>query len=225
MRIRAAAWLSPTPSTHKRPGHDPKRAPLRNRTVDLLLTIYPRADAVAICDDAAQVRGGARCCRPTYLVITRCCRPTYLVITRGPGGPDAAPPGRRPGRSLPDLRSRRPAAAARAGAAMADRQGTTLQAPAAARARHRPGKAAAGALRRLAYQPTVSLAGQRSLHGRRRGNQPNALPHPPAPHPPARPSPAGHQTRPRHPARPARGRPALPMSALPARLDAPACAR
>jgi hypothetical protein len=55
-------------------------APLRNRTVDLLLTIYPRADAVAICDDAAQVRGGARCCRPTY-----------LVITRGPGGPDAAP--------------------------------------------------------------------------------------------------------------------------------------
>jgi hypothetical protein len=47
------------------------RAPLRNRTVDLLLTIYPRDDAVANWDDAGQVRGGALCCRPTYLFITR----------------------------------------------------------------------------------------------------------------------------------------------------------
>ena len=67
-------------------------APLRNRTVDLLLTIYPRADAVAICDDAGQVRGSARCCRPTY-----------LVITRGPGGP-----GRRAHRRAPWLQSPRP---------------------------------------------------------------------------------------------------------------------
>ena len=53
----------------QRPGQGRTRAPLRNRTVDLLLTIYPRADAVANWDDAGQVRGGALCCRPTYLVI------------------------------------------------------------------------------------------------------------------------------------------------------------
>ena len=46
-----------------------RRAPLRNRTVDLLLTIYPRDHAVANCGDAGQVRGGALCCRPTYLFI------------------------------------------------------------------------------------------------------------------------------------------------------------
>src|SRR5215472_6935274 len=46
------------------------RAPLRNRTVDLLLTIYPRLDAVANWDDAGQVRGGGLCCSPTYLFIT-----------------------------------------------------------------------------------------------------------------------------------------------------------
>jgi hypothetical protein len=46
------------------------RAPLRNRTVDLLLTIYPRVHAVANWDDAGQVRGGALCCSPTYLFIT-----------------------------------------------------------------------------------------------------------------------------------------------------------
>jgi hypothetical protein len=46
-------------------------APLRNRTVDLLLTIYPRVHAVANWDDAGQVRGGALCCRPTYLFIAR----------------------------------------------------------------------------------------------------------------------------------------------------------
>jgi hypothetical protein len=45
-------------------------SPLRNRTVDLLLTIYPRVHAVANWDDAGQVRGGALCCSPTYLVIT-----------------------------------------------------------------------------------------------------------------------------------------------------------
>ena len=47
-----------------------REAPLRNRTVDLLLTIYPRVHAVANCGDAGQARGGARCCRPTYLFIT-----------------------------------------------------------------------------------------------------------------------------------------------------------
>jgi hypothetical protein len=46
------------------------RAPLRNRTVDLLLTIYLRVHAVANCDDAGQVRGSALCCSPTYMVIT-----------------------------------------------------------------------------------------------------------------------------------------------------------
>jgi hypothetical protein len=144
-------------------------APLRNRTVDLLLTIYPRADAVAICDDAAQVRGGARCCRPTY-----------LVITPGPGSPGTAPTGRRPGRSLPHRQSRRPAAAARAG-----RNGRP------------PGHRAAG-------------AGRRSPHAQPRGNQPCAIPH--RQHRTARPGPAGHQTQPRHPARPAQGRPDLSMS-------------
>lgn len=45
------------------------RAPSRNRTVDLLFTIYPYADAVANCADVGQVRGGPLCCRPTYLFI------------------------------------------------------------------------------------------------------------------------------------------------------------
>jgi hypothetical protein len=45
------------------------RAPLRNRTVDLLLTMNPRVHAVANWDDAGQVSGGALCCRPTYLFI------------------------------------------------------------------------------------------------------------------------------------------------------------
>jgi hypothetical protein len=47
-------------------------ADLRDRgthRVDRLLTTYLRPDAVAICDDAGQVRGGAHCCRSTYLVI------------------------------------------------------------------------------------------------------------------------------------------------------------
>jgi hypothetical protein len=46
-------------------------APWRDRTAYLLLTIYPPADAVANWDDAGQVRGGAPCCRPTYLFIKR----------------------------------------------------------------------------------------------------------------------------------------------------------
>jgi len=50
------------------------RAPLRNRTVDLLLTIYPRVHAVANWNDAGQVRGGPLCCRPTYLFIARTSR-------------------------------------------------------------------------------------------------------------------------------------------------------
>jgi hypothetical protein len=45
-------------------------APLRNRTVDLLLTIYPWVHAVANWDDAGQVRGSPLCCSPTYLFIT-----------------------------------------------------------------------------------------------------------------------------------------------------------
>jgi hypothetical protein len=45
------------------------RAPLRNRTVDLLLTIYLYVHAVANCGDAGQVRGSALCCSPTYLFI------------------------------------------------------------------------------------------------------------------------------------------------------------
>ena len=59
------------------------RAPLRNRTVDLLLTIYPHVYAVAISVVPGQVRGGARCCRPTYMVIKRrpgrCKRATALA--------------------------------------------------------------------------------------------------------------------------------------------------
>ena len=47
-----------------------RRAPWRDRTAYLLLTIYPRADAVANWDDPGQARGGALCCGPTYLFIT-----------------------------------------------------------------------------------------------------------------------------------------------------------
>jgi hypothetical protein len=46
------------------------RAPWRDRTAYLLLTIYPRDDAVANCGGAGQARGGGLCCRPTYLFIT-----------------------------------------------------------------------------------------------------------------------------------------------------------
>jgi hypothetical protein len=175
---------------YKTPGHDPNRAPLRNRTVDLLLTIYPRADAVAICDDAGQVRGGARCCRPTY-----------LVITRGPGGPDGA-------------------LLAGALAAISPNPGHAVQPPpraqgatASARTprcwrRPRPGPGTCQARQpqarccSLAYLPAHRQPGRPARPAP--GNQPNALPQPPAPHPSARPGPAGHQTRPRHPARPAR---------------------
>jgi hypothetical protein len=170
------------------------RAPLRNRTVDLLLTINPPADAVATCNNAAQVRDGPRCC----------CRPTYLVITPGPGGPDARPLAGCPGCSLPDRRSRRPAAAARAG-----RDGRP-QAPAAGQD-PAPGQGRPAAAAWLTYLPTVSPAGQRSLHGQYRGTQPSELPHTASTAPlPPDPAPAGHQTRPRHPARPTQGRPDLP---------------
>jgi hypothetical protein len=48
---------------------DPFCAPSAIRTRDLLLRSNPAADAVANCNDAGQVRGGAHCCSPSYLVI------------------------------------------------------------------------------------------------------------------------------------------------------------
>ena len=51
-------------------GPGPVSSPWRDRTAYLLLTIYPRDDAVANCEDAGQARAGALCCRPTYLFIT-----------------------------------------------------------------------------------------------------------------------------------------------------------
>jgi len=107
------------------------------------------------------------------------------------------PAGGRPGRSLPDLRSRRPATAARTGA-----KWPAARAPRCWR-RPRPGPAPAsqGSRRRaaaawLTYLPTVSLAGQRSPHAQRRGNQPSALPHTASTAP-------SRQTRPRRPPDPA----------------------
>jgi hypothetical protein len=44
-------------------------APSAIRTRDLLLRNNPAADAVANWDDAGQVKGGAHCCSPSYLVI------------------------------------------------------------------------------------------------------------------------------------------------------------
>ena len=44
-------------------------APSRIRTCGLLLRSNPGPDAVAICNDAGQVRSGAHCCSPSYLVI------------------------------------------------------------------------------------------------------------------------------------------------------------
>jgi hypothetical protein len=63
------------PSPHRQRKANPRSeglcgAPWRDRTAYLLLTVYPRLDAVANCRDAGQVRGGALCCRPTYLFIT-----------------------------------------------------------------------------------------------------------------------------------------------------------
>jgi hypothetical protein len=95
----------------------------------------------------------------------------------------------------PGLRSRRPAAA-RAGA-----QWPAARAPRRWR-RPRPGPGTGQARQpqarcgRLAYQPTVSPAGQRSPHGQRRGNQPSAPPHPASTAP-------SRQTRPRRPPDPA----------------------
>jgi hypothetical protein len=44
-------------------------APSAIRTRDLLLRSNPAVDAVAVSDDAGQVRGGTHCCSPSYLVI------------------------------------------------------------------------------------------------------------------------------------------------------------
>src|SRR5215469_10309958 len=44
-------------------------APSRIRTCGLLLRSNPGAHAVAISGDAGHVRGGTRCCSPSYLVI------------------------------------------------------------------------------------------------------------------------------------------------------------
>ena|ERR1700761_1004366 len=62
---------SPCPGIRIRKCHLSRktRAPLRNRTVDLLLTIYAGAYAVAASGIAGQVTGGPRCCSPTYMVI------------------------------------------------------------------------------------------------------------------------------------------------------------
>jgi len=70
-----AATGSNHPVANRQRGQSPRSArlygaPWRDRTAYLLLTIYPRADAVANCEDAGQVRGGALCCSPTYLFIT-----------------------------------------------------------------------------------------------------------------------------------------------------------
>ena len=45
-------------------------APSAIRTRALLLRSDPAVDAVAISDDAGQVRSGTHCCSPSYLVIT-----------------------------------------------------------------------------------------------------------------------------------------------------------
>jgi len=154
------------------------RPPLRNRTVDLLLTIYPRPDAVAICDDAAQVRGGARCCGPTYLLI----KPGPAARTPRPlaGALAAVPPTHGHAVQPPP----------RGGAAMAGRPGTALLAPAAARARTaRQGsrsRAAAGWLTcppsawpaSAARTPSAGKPAQRTTAHR----QHRTLPPDPAPH-------------------------------------------
>src|SRR5262249_30152758 len=44
-------------------------APSAIRTRALLLRSNPAGDGVANSDDAGHVRGGPRCCRPSYLVI------------------------------------------------------------------------------------------------------------------------------------------------------------
>src|SRR5712692_8387713 len=72
--ISISAIGSNHPRTKPVKGQSPRsaglyRAPWRDRTAYLLLTIYPRVHAVANCDDAGQVRGGPPCCRPTYLFI------------------------------------------------------------------------------------------------------------------------------------------------------------
>ena len=73
--------------------------------------------------------------------------------------------------------------------------------------RHRPGKARQG--RRAATGWLTCPPSARPASAARtpsaRETSPTHYRTPPAPHPPARPGPAGHQTRPRYPARPAPG--------------------
>jgi hypothetical protein len=59
-----------TPDPAKSQVRCPFGAPSKIRTCGLLLRSNPAADAVANWDDAGQVRGGAHCCSPSYLVIT-----------------------------------------------------------------------------------------------------------------------------------------------------------
>ena len=120
--------------------------------------------------------------------------------------------------AAPAARTPRPLAGALA--AVSPTPGHAVQPPPRAQGRNGqpPGHRTAGRqptqpqarCRSLAYLPAHRQPGRPARPAP--GNQPNALPQPPAPHPSARPGPAGHQTRPRHPARPAQGRPDLPMS-------------
>src|SRR5215469_449274 len=57
------------PSSAPRAVRPEQCAPSRIRTCGLLLRSNPAVDAVAIYDDAGQVRTGMRCCSPSYLVI------------------------------------------------------------------------------------------------------------------------------------------------------------
>jgi hypothetical protein len=63
-----APRLAPQP--RRRSSNNPLTcAPSRIRTCDLLLRSNPAVDAVAISDDAGQVRARGHCCSPSYLVI------------------------------------------------------------------------------------------------------------------------------------------------------------
>src|SRR5262245_56001815 len=86
-------------------------APSAIRTRGLLLRSNPAGDGVANSDDAGHVRGGPRCCSPSYLVIgsggtgrtiatedaawivSREVAPSRLVV----GGPSAGTAAARPG--------------------------------------------------------------------------------------------------------------------------------
>ena len=106
--------------------------------------------------------------------------------------------------AAPAARTPRPLAGALA--AVSPTAGHAVQPPPRAQGRNGqpPGHRTAGRqptqpqarCRKLAYLPTASLAGQRSLHGQCRGNQPSALPHTASTAP-------SRQTRPRRPPDPA----------------------